>query len=143
MRTEQPTKYNCLYHISYRGWGCRLKTSLSPLPLVIHYWPFQGGGYDVVSVVHNTFSAIWVAEWPPLWKLLPARLAIWSHSPLSIFNFYLFPFFESRSGLVSFQTDHSIWCVLVAFLTRPKPHFKVLPGHLRYLACAIYYNNSC
>ena len=45
-------------------------------PLVIHYWPFQGGGYDVVSVVYNTFSAIWVAEWPPLWKLLPARLAI-------------------------------------------------------------------
>ena len=63
-------------------------------------------------------SAIWV-EWPPLWKLLPARLAIRSHSLLSIFNFYLFPFFDSRSGLVSFQTDQSIWCVLVAFLTRP------------------------
>ena len=87
----------------------------------------------MVSVVHNTFSAIWVAEceWPPLWKLLPARLAIWSHSLLSISNFYLFPFFKSRSGLVSFQTDHSIWCVLVAFLTRHEPHFKVLPGHLR------------
>ena len=27
---------------------------------------------------------------------------------------------------MSFQTDHSIWCVLVAFLTTPKPHFKVL-----------------
>ena len=54
-----------------------------------------------------------------------------SHSLLSIFDFYLFPFFESRSGLVSFQTDHSIWCVLVAFLTRPKPHFKELPGQLR------------
>ena len=48
-----------------------------------------------------------------------------------LFNFCLFSFFESRSGLVSFQTDHSIWCVLVAFLTKPKPHFKVLPGHLR------------
>ena len=61
----------------------------------------------MVSVVHNTFSAIWVAEWPPLWKLLPARLA----NDLILFclflNFYLFPFFESRSGLVSFQTDHS------------------------------------
>ena len=85
----------------------------------------------MVSVVHNTFSAIWVAEWPSLWKLLPARLAICSQSLLSIFNFYLFPFIESRSGLVSFQTDHSIWCVLVAFLTRHKPHFKVLPGDLR------------
>ena len=85
----------------------------------------------MVSVVHNTFSAIWVAEWPPLWKLLPARLVIWSHSLLSIFNFYLLSVFESRSGLVSFKTDHSIWCVLFAFLTKPKPHFKVLPGHLR------------
>ena len=62
----------------------------------------------MVSVVHNTLNAIWVAEWPPLWKLLPAKLSIWSHSLLSIFNSYLFPFFESRSGLVSFKTDHSI-----------------------------------
>ena len=85
----------------------------------------------MVSVVHNTFSAIWVAERPLLWKLLLVRLAKLSHSLLSIFIFYLFPFFESRSSLVSFQTDHSIWCLLVAFLTRPKPHFKVLPGHLR------------
>ena len=49
---------------------------------------------------------------------------------LFLFFFILF-FFESRSGLVSFQTDHSIWCVLVVFLTKPKPNFKVLPGHLR------------
>ena len=82
--------------------------------------------------VHNTFSAIPVAECPPLWKLQPARLAICSHCLYFIFKFYLFPFFESRSGLVSFQTDQSIWCVLVAFLTKPKPpHFKVVPGHLR------------
>ena len=54
----------------------------------------------MVSVVHNTFSAIWVAEWPPLWKLMPARLAILSHSLLSIFNFYLFPFL--RAG--------QVWC---------------------------------
>ena len=56
----------------------------------------------MVSVVHNTFSPIWVAEWPPLWKLLPARLAICSHSLLSIFNFYLFPFFleQVRFGVV-------------------------------------------
>ena len=79
MRTEQPTK--CLYHISYGGWGWARKTSLSPP--VIHYWPFQGGGSDVVSVscfgvrvsvmfhfmfVHYTFSSVWVAEWPPLGK---------------------------------------------------------------------------
>ena len=85
----------------------------------------------MVSVVHNTFSVICVAEWQPLWKLLPARLA----NDLILFCLFLifiyFPFCESRSGLVSFQTDHSIWCVLVAFLTRPKPHFKVMPVHLQ------------
>ena len=45
-----------------------------------------------------------------------------------IFNY--FPFFESMSGLVPFQTDQSICCVLVAFLTKPRPHFKVMPEHL-------------
>ena len=50
---------------------------------VIHYWPFQGSGSDVVSVscfgvrfsvmfhfmfVHYTFSSVWVAEWPPFGK---------------------------------------------------------------------------
>ena len=45
--------------------------------------------------VHNTFSAIWVAEWPPLWKLLSARLAICSHYLLSIFNFIYFPFLRA------------------------------------------------
>ena len=47
------------------------------------------------------------------------------------FQFLFIFLFESRSGLVSVQTDHSNLCVLVAFLTKPKPHFKVLPGHIR------------
>ena len=51
MRTEQSTK--CLYHISYGGLGCARKTSLSPP--VIHYWLFQGGGSDVVSVLVSDF----------------------------------------------------------------------------------------
>ena len=29
--------------------------------------------------VHYTFSSVWVAEWPPFGKQLPARLAICSH----------------------------------------------------------------
>ena len=49
----------------------------------------------MVSVVHNTFSAIWVAEWPPLWKLLPARLA----NDLILFCLFLifiyFPFLRA------------------------------------------------
>ena len=41
--------------------------------------------------VHYTFSSVWVAEWPPFGKQLPARLAICSHCILSICNIYLFP----------------------------------------------------
>ena len=80
------------------------KTSLSP-PL-IHYWQFQGGGSDVVSVscfgvrvsvmfhfifVLYTLRSVWVAEWP-------ARLAICSHCILSVCNTYLFPDFVLRAG---------------------------------------------
>ena len=56
----------------------------------------------MVSVVRNTFSAIWVAEWPPLWKLLPAWFAIYSN--LIVFCLFLifvyFPFL--RAG--------QVWC---------------------------------
>ena len=41
--------------------------------------------------VHYTFSSVWVAEWPPFGKKLPARLTICSHCLLSICNIYLFP----------------------------------------------------
>ena len=41
--------------------------------------------------VHYTFSSVWVAEWPPFGRKLPARLAICSHCILSICNIYLFP----------------------------------------------------
>ena len=48
MRTGQQTK--CLYHVSNWGWGSRRKTCFSPPshPPVLHIWPFQGGGSDVV-----------------------------------------------------------------------------------------------
>ena len=39
--------------------------------------------------VHYTFSSVWVAEWPPFGKSLPARLAICSNCILSICNIYL------------------------------------------------------
>ena len=42
--------------------------------------------------VHYTFSSVWVAEWPPFEKYLPARLAICSHCILSILIFIYFPF---------------------------------------------------
>ena len=49
--------------------------------------------------VHNTFSSVWVAEWPPFGEKLPALLATCSHYLLSICNFYLFPILVLRAGL--------------------------------------------
>ena len=48
--------------------------------------------------VHYTFSSVWVAEWPPFGKLLPAQLEIFSHCILSICNIYLFPALVLRAG---------------------------------------------
>ena len=48
--------------------------------------------------VHYTFSSVWVAEWPPFGKQLPARLAICSRCILSICNIYLFPALVLRAG---------------------------------------------
>ena len=48
--------------------------------------------------VHHTFSSVWVAEWPPFWKLLPARLVICSHCILSICDIYLFQALVLRAG---------------------------------------------
>ena len=49
--------------------------------------------------VHYTFNLVWVAEWPPFGKQLPARLAICSHC---IFLFVIFLFishFGFKSGI--------------------------------------------
>ena len=40
--------------------------------------------------VHYTFSLVWVAEWPPFEKWLPALLAICSHSLLYIFVIFIY-----------------------------------------------------
>ena len=48
--------------------------------------------------VHYTISTVWVAEWPPFGKELPARLAICSHCIFSICNIYLFPVLVLRAG---------------------------------------------
>ena len=48
--------------------------------------------------VHYTFSSVWVAEWPPFRKELPARLAM-CYCILSICNIYLFPVLVLRVGL--------------------------------------------
>ena len=48
--------------------------------------------------VHYTFSSVWVTEWLPFGKLLPAQLAICSHCTLSICNIYLFPVLVLSAG---------------------------------------------
>ena len=47
--------------------------------------------------VHYTFSSVWLAEWPPFGKMLPARLAICSHCIECICNICLFPAFVLRA----------------------------------------------
>ena len=48
--------------------------------------------------VHYTFSSVWVAEWPPFGKWLPARLTICSHCLLSICYINSFPVLVLRAG---------------------------------------------
>ena len=48
--------------------------------------------------VHYTVCSVWVAEWPPFGRWLPARLAVCSRCVLSIFNIYLFPALVLRAG---------------------------------------------
>ena len=47
--------------------------------------------------VHYTFSSVWVAEWPPFGKKLPAQLTICSYCILAICNIYLFPVLVLRA----------------------------------------------
>ena len=48
--------------------------------------------------VHYTFRSVWVAEWPPFGKKLPARLAICSHCILSFCYIYLFSVLVFSAG---------------------------------------------
>ena len=62
--------------------------------------------------VHYTFSSVWVTEWLPFGKLLPAQLAICSHCTLSICNKYLFPVLVLSAG---FAFDYSSSCSLLFY----------------------------
>ena len=66
--------------------------------------------------VHYTFSSVWVAEWPPFGKLLPARLAICSHCILSICNIYLFPVFGFKSGICLLIAPLPFHCFSITFI---------------------------
>ena len=91
----------------------------------------RGGGSDVVSVsrfgvrvsvmfhfmfVHYTFSSVWVAEWPPFGKWLPARLAICSHCILSICNIFISRF-GFKSGICLLIAPVPVHCFSITFIT--------------------------
>ena len=67
-----------------------------------------------LKFVHYTLSSVWVAEWPPFGKLLPARLAICSHCLLSVCIFFIyFPFWFKERDLAF---DCSRYCSLFFLL---------------------------
>ena len=66
--------------------------------------------------VHYTFSSVWVAEWPPLWKKLPSRLTICSHCILSICNIYLFSRFGFKSGICLLIAPVPVHCFSITFI---------------------------
>ena len=69
--------------------------------------------------VHYTFSSVWVAEWPPFGKQLPARLAICSHCILSICNIYLFiSRFGFKSGICLLIAPVPVHCFSITFFLK-------------------------
>ena len=73
--------------------------------------------------VHYTFRSLWVADWPPFGKWLPARLNISSHCIWSICNIYLFPVLVLRADL---PFDCSSSCSLLFYY-----FYHVLSCHKR------------
>ena len=84
--------------LPYNYFSCREGGTKRLCGLYCLFW-CQSFGDVHLMFVHYTFSAVWVAEWPPFGKKLPARLAICSHCLLSICNFYLFPILVLRAGI--------------------------------------------
>ena len=55
------------------------------------FW-YQSFGDVSPYVCSYYFSSVWVAEWPPFWKLLLTRLTICSLCNMTICNISYFPF---------------------------------------------------
>ena len=64
--------------------------------------------------VHNTFSSVWVAEWPPFGKEPPTRLALCSHCILSICN-YSFSRFGFEGGIWFLIASVPVHCLFVVY----------------------------
>ena len=66
---------------------------------------------------HYIFSSVWVAEWPPFRKWLPARLAICSPCILSICYIYLFPALVLRAGFAFWLLQFLFIAFLLLLMT--------------------------
>ena len=65
--------------------------------------------------VHYTFSSVWVAEWPPFGKWLPARLAIFSHCILFICNILFISRFGFKSWICLLIASVPVHCFSITF----------------------------
>ena len=68
--------------------------------------------------VHYTFSSVWVAEWPPFGKQLPARLTICSRCILSICNIFFISRFGFKSGICFLIAPVPVHCFSITFISR-------------------------
>ena len=74
--------------------------------------------------VHYTFSSVWVAEWPPFGKQLPARLAICSHC--IVYLQYLFiSRFGFKSGICLLIAPVPVHCFSITFMVSEKKIFFI------------------
>ena len=70
--------------------------------------------------VHYTFSSVWIAEWPPFGKYLPARLVFCSHCILSICYIYLFPTLDFASRICLLIGLVPLHCFSITFTAASK-----------------------
>ena len=77
--------------------------------------------------VHYTFSSVWVAEWSPFGKQLPARSAICSHCLLSICYIYLVIYrFGFKSGIWLLIALFTFHCFSITFIINLKMNYSEL-----------------
>ena len=66
---------------------------------------------------HYAFSSVWVADWPPFGKKLPAWLAICSHRLLSICILFI-SHFGFKSGILLLIAPVPVHCFSISFILR-------------------------
>ena len=65
--------------------------------------------------VHYTFSSVWVAEWPPFGKKLPARLAICYNLYFVYLKYLFISRFGFKSGICLLIAPVPVHCFSITF----------------------------